>query len=277
MNTVSVKQAIYNAKFTVIFPAAAIVLGGLFGGVFLVMQDPETPWPFLGGIVGGFVLGWLYWSFAITYWRIWAFENVRNVQDLKRQAVRAKVIWPDGSWLEKTEIRSHEQRETLRKLQRKFNQPDVFHDDLSVPKSTAISHSKGAIIFGLVIMPALAMGTGIYIYLDEGSIAMLLVGVPLSIFLMYQSIKRMRDKQSIVIDAAGILLPKLPFLKWEDIIRAEVIFEQQGKYQQHFLVVETRIHYGKINIGSLNANFEKLEHLLQVYRVRFEKQLPHHR
>jgi len=51
------------------------------------------------------VFGWTWWSFAIVRWRIWAYERVDDLDELKRCAVRAKLIWPEGHLLERTEFR----------------------------------------------------------------------------------------------------------------------------------------------------------------------------
>ena len=278
MNTVSVKQAILRGKLTVIFPAVAIVLTGLVFTAAITIKFHDTPWAFLIGMVGGFVLGWLYWSFAITYWRIWAFDNVRNVHELKRNAIRAKIIWKEGSFAEKTEIRTAEQREKLRKIERKFSHEDVFHDDLAVPKETHIGYSKLGIAMGLVFLPLVALGTGFYIYIREDQYYFLLFAAAFSIYLIYQSAKKFRTKGAVImLNDAGIQLQDTPFLSWAEITKAEVVFEQHGKYQQHFLVVESNIHHAKLDIAGLETNFEKLEHWIQVYRVRFQKQHPNHR
>jgi hypothetical protein len=276
MNTVSVRQAIIRAKFTVIIPAAAAIILGLCLSVMVVMRYHEEPWPFVGCFIASIVLGWLYWSVAITHWRIWAFENVRNVHDLKRNAIRAKIIWSDKSFAEKTEIRTVEQRERLHKIARKFDHEDVYHDDLSIPKETRIGYSRISIFFGLFVLPVLGLGFGIYLYIKEGNYYLLPVAAALSIFLIYQSAKKALSKKAIIIlNESGIQLQGLPFLNWDDVTHAEVVFEQRGKYQQHLLVVGTHIHFGKVDIGELDTNFEKLEHLIRVYRIRFEKQHLH--
>jgi hypothetical protein len=45
----------------------------------------------------------------ITKWRVWAFENVRNVHELKKRAIQEKLISADSSIFEKTEIRTERQ------------------------------------------------------------------------------------------------------------------------------------------------------------------------
>jgi ABC-type transport system involved in Fe-S cluster assembly fused permease/ATPase subunit len=64
-------------------------------------------------VVVCFVSAWLWWSIAIPRWRLWAYERVEDIPELKRRAVAAMLIWPDGSIFSRTEIKSaaHAQRE----------------------------------------------------------------------------------------------------------------------------------------------------------------------
>jgi hypothetical protein len=74
----------------------------------------------------GFIMPWFYWSLAITHWRLWAFENVRNVHELKNRAIKKKLIWKDGSFFETTEIRTALQKDHWIRLLEKFNKQDIF-------------------------------------------------------------------------------------------------------------------------------------------------------
>ncbi len=73
------------------------------------------------GLVSGFILGWLVWSCLITKWKIWAYENVANLDELKRKAIEEKLIWRDGHIFTKTEIRSRTDKIKLRALEKRFN------------------------------------------------------------------------------------------------------------------------------------------------------------
>src|SRR5689334_10479370 len=42
-----------------------------------------------------FVAAWVWWSFAVPKWRLWAYERVSDITELKRQAVAQKLVWPD--------------------------------------------------------------------------------------------------------------------------------------------------------------------------------------
>ena len=56
--------------------------------------------------VGCFIAAWLWWSVQVPKWRLWAYERVDDVPELKRRAIEARLIWPDRSIFSRTEIKS---------------------------------------------------------------------------------------------------------------------------------------------------------------------------
>lgn len=54
-----------------------------------------------------FVIAWLYWSLMAPRWRLWALANVIDVpaSDLLARAASTGLLWRDGSWLQRTELR----------------------------------------------------------------------------------------------------------------------------------------------------------------------------
>ena len=127
--TVSVDEAIARGKRILNYPIAIIQLTIILTCIGLMSFYNPPNWVLLTGALSTFVIPWIYWSFMITKWRIWAFENVRNVHELKQLAIKEKLIWPDGSVFEKTEIRTSAEKEKLNALQSKFKENDVFIDD----------------------------------------------------------------------------------------------------------------------------------------------------
>ena len=75
------------------------------------------------GFVMAFILGWVVWSFTIASWRLWAFEKVdpKFHKQLKKEAIKAKLIWPDGHIFERTEIRTKKQRAKIQAINKKIN------------------------------------------------------------------------------------------------------------------------------------------------------------
>lgn len=60
---------------------------------------------------------WLTWSFLVTRWRIWAYERVENLDELKAIAVEARLLWPDGHPKGRTEIRTPAQQRRISELE----------------------------------------------------------------------------------------------------------------------------------------------------------------
>lgn len=128
---ISVDKAINRGHLMVNVPVFITIIGCPVLSIYLSDKNLIPKWGILFGFILGFVLAWLLWSFMITKWRIWAFENVRNVHELKKRAIQEKLIWNDGNIFEKTEIRSYEDKLKLKKLKRnskkKMNLKKIFH------------------------------------------------------------------------------------------------------------------------------------------------------
>lgn len=62
-------------------------------------------------------LAWLTWSLLVPRWRLWAYNRVDNIDELKSQGVAAGLIWREGHLFERTEIRTPDQRRRLRELE----------------------------------------------------------------------------------------------------------------------------------------------------------------
>lgn len=270
---ITVKEAVSKGRKMLIYPPITILFGIMFLGIYLLVEHffEGIEWVFFFFIVGGFLLAWLYWSFKVTEWRIWAFSNVRNVHHLKKVAIRNNLIGKDGSFFEKTEIRNSLQKEALKKLEKKFLEKDVFHDDPSVPKETVIYFSKAGIIFLIVTILLMAlyfMFTGSSIKLDP--IAAIGIGVGV-VIMAVASVRLMSKKPQIILNDSGVQLVNSGMISWKDIHKEDLQVRRNGKSVQHVLVIQHHNGTNEIQINSLKTNINKLEHLMQVYRLRFEK------
>jgi hypothetical protein len=59
---------------------------------------------------------WLWWSYAVPKWRLWALRNVDDWQLLEKLAIREKLIWPRRSVFNLTEIKTSAQKALERQL-----------------------------------------------------------------------------------------------------------------------------------------------------------------
>jgi hypothetical protein len=60
---------------------------------------------------------WLTWSVLVPRWRVWAYERVEDLDELKAIGVTVGLIWPDGHPNGRTELRSRAQQERIRELE----------------------------------------------------------------------------------------------------------------------------------------------------------------
>jgi hypothetical protein len=100
---ISVQSAIERGRSVVVVPVYTI-MASVAG--FAIVSAAITGSRVLGFVllVVGFVAGWLWWSYAVPRWRHWALRRGADPDELQKAAERAKLLWPRGHFLEKTEF-----------------------------------------------------------------------------------------------------------------------------------------------------------------------------
>ncbi len=61
---------------------------------------------YLIAFVSAFAAPWLWWSYSVPKWRLWAYERVEDIPALISKAIAVGLVWPPGHFFEKTEIKS---------------------------------------------------------------------------------------------------------------------------------------------------------------------------
>ena len=271
---ISVNKAINIGHIIVNVPVFICIIGIPALSFYLSNQNLIPKWGIGIVFVLGFVVAWLVWSFMITKWRIWAFENVRNVHELKQRAIQEKLIWNDGNIFEKTEIRTLEDKKELKKLAKKFDKEDVYREDYYLPPKTIIKYSKSLGLSELIIS-ILIIGVGIY-FISKGTNKNYVLGGIMGLIGIYSSIKELRkflsNKPQIIIDSKGIETITAGFKNWSNIESEEVIKEGYGKSSKSYLTYwYDEELFEKIEIDQLNINHQKLENIIRTYRIRNSK------
>jgi uncharacterized membrane protein YciS (DUF1049 family) len=272
---VSVNNAIRRGHLIVNVPVALALIGCPAFAFYLSEQNIIPEWGIGVAFLIGFILAWLIWSFMITKWRIWAFENVRNVHELKKRAIEAKLIWDDGNIFEKTEIRSRDDKRKLEKLENKFEKEDVFREDYSIPPKIEIYYSKWNSYLELGVS-VLITAFGAYL-LFSGAKENYLWGTIAAVVGLYSFQKELRKarhnkKPQIIMDSKGIQTKNVDFKEWSVITDEEIVQEGIGKSAKSYLVYfydEDR--FEKIEINALNVKYIELENMLRTYRIRHAK------
>jgi len=265
---VTVDQALSKGRLKLKYLPMIATFGCIGGGFFLSNQKIFGGWIIPTGFVAGFTLGWILWSYFVMEWKIWAYENVRNIHELQRKAVEEKLIWDSGSWFEKTEFKNYEQKQKLKQLEKKFLEKDIFRDDISVPKETIIFYSRNTIAFLLVLYIGIS-ALGAYFLFEKEYFGLLFMA--LGLYLTYDQFKKIKDKShQIVINDKGIILKNENLISWNKIYNDRVYSQSNGKSSTNYLAFNDE----EISIDDLGITFSELEKLLHVYRVRYEKNSP---
>ena len=268
---VSVNEAIARGHRMINVPVMGIMFGTLGLCLYTGIQKILPIWIIPIGFLLAFGLAWLYWSIMITKWRLWAFEQVRNVHELKKRAVLEKLIWPDNSVFEKTEIRSTIDKERWDMLQHKFEKEDEFIDDSTIPSETNIYFSKGKNYFEMAIMLGCLL-VGLYLLTKENDP---IFGSILSLMGAYFAYKEFQKTSNmdpqVVINDKGIKTVSTEFYQWEEVKNEEVISEGSGKYIRHYLVYDYPEGSEYLQIDDLDVNQQSLSQLLVLYRGRSRK------
>jgi len=270
--TVTVEQAIKRGMRMVRYPTYFTGLGGICLVSLLTLNNYLS---FLGwaiGLILSFVLPWLYWSIIIIKWRLWAFDNVRNVHNLKRKALETQLLGKEGSFFEKTVIRTNAQKQKWQELQKKFALKDVHQQNYLVAPETIIYNSKGYIKAGF-ILSILALGLAVYLYIDKDYIHAIGFAIAAPVAL-YISIKRNLDNApQLILNSKGIET-KSSFTSWNDISDEKIITIEKGKSSVSYLEYNNPFGTTRISIGHLNVTKDALEDMLYTYRIRSEKARP---
>jgi hypothetical protein len=268
---VTVDEAIAKGHRMVNYPVFIIMFGTIGLTIYFGAQKIIPTWGFPVGFVLAFGLAWLWWSIMITKWRLWAFDNVRNVQELKKRAVQEKLIWADNSIFEKTEIRSVTDKEKWTSLQHKFKQEDIFQDDLTIPNETIIYYSKGGNFVEMAVMLG-CLGVGIYLLVKTDSY---ILGSILSIVGVYFSFKEYKEatntEPQIILNEKGIKTISTDFYNWSEIENEEVISEGSGKHTHYYLTYDHPNGAEHLQIDDYETDQRSLNKLLIVYRGRSKK------
>ncbi|WP_374950742.1 hypothetical protein [Mucilaginibacter sp.] len=153
---ISVDEAITKGRQMLLLPRIVMVVGLVFFlfpmalifiGVFEGPPFTTNVWLVCTGVtVFCFVvfcyLPYLFWSKRTTRWKLWAFDNVDDVHELKIMATGAHLCPAYSTVMDKLQIQSAEEREQWRNLQDRFNFRSAFKDDPEIPARTEVFYSK---------------------------------------------------------------------------------------------------------------------------------------
>lgn len=238
----------------------------MFGSLWLgaVYCDGEWLGTFvLVGFISAFTLPLIFYQLMLPRWRIWAFENVRNVHELKKRAMLIKIYPAEGAFEWKLEIKTTRQKERIAALDKKFELPDVFIDDESLPEQTVFDHPK-LLKCMLIALGVVGMGFAIYFFLtyaiEVGTIALVSTGV--LIYPIYET--SIQKGPVFTISNNGISTDDQAMHAWEEIAHERVEYRGGSGYA-YILTYEVN---GQTIYIDIPNDADEVDHALHIYRGR---------
>jgi len=95
-------RAILVGHLRVTLPVLVVIFAGVVFGRWFGSAR-------LGGLAG-VAVGWVTWSFLVPRWRDWVQDQGLAPEDVQSRAVRSGLLWPKGSFVERTEFRRRDGR-----------------------------------------------------------------------------------------------------------------------------------------------------------------------
>lgn len=272
--SITVKKALKTGQIYINIPVFIIMFGSMIL-LFYLSAIKKIPFWFgpLSFLIGPF-LGWIYWSYAIVKWKLWAYKNVRNVHELKEKAIRVGLIWNDESFFNKTEVWVNSQKKEWKIVKQKFNKKDIIKDDKNVPYETIIKFSK--ISFWINIVSAcFLLFLSFYLYNENKSFDFtIILFILFSFYSFFNSIKKYRTNLLIKLNEIGLETVDLGFIPWKRINNIKVVKTGLGKSTTFNLTfnykIKNDVFDAKINLDNLSKSFEEIEDLIKIYRKRYK-------
>jgi hypothetical protein len=232
---ISVEKAIKRGEQLLINGPIYAAILSILGIVYLWRTDPlDIPTAIVGTIV--LVLApVVYWSVSVTQWRIWAFSRVRNVNELKKLAIKESIIVKEGHWAEKMEFRTPYQRELLRELEGRLKQKDDTDYKDIYPASLSIGFSKAKLGMGL-FYTAIFGAVGLFMLYDENWFGAALLAIGL--YFGWGEVRKLKKKDDqLRFDNKGVFSAEYGFVPWNRVSGAHVL-TIEGKHETSSLIYE---------------------------------------
>jgi hypothetical protein len=187
-------------------------------------------------------------------------------------AVNEKLIWPKGSFFERTEVRTKAQRELLLQLEARFATPDEQMDDPAVPARTVVLYSRLQMAF-LLAWGIGMIGFAAYLFTTDGSPLVTLLIAAMGVWVTVDGARKLlRDRPVLVISSDGIMLNDGPRIPWTEVHKTRLVQRGSGRSTRHMLEVHHGDTRSDLEIGSLGISKGALRHALKVHRLRWELQ-----
>ncbi|GHE59280.1 MULTISPECIES: hypothetical protein [Roseivirga] len=260
-----INRAIKKGQLLVTLPAIFLLIGTSITGLITFRGLEDASNYYLVSFLAGFIFSWFYWSLSITWWKVWAYKNVNNIEMLESEAVKGQLLWPKGSWFNRTALITKRQRELLRIY---ADQPSSIEIEIErdFPIITRLYYPKSNLLIDL-LLPILMSLVGGYLVFSGNQVLGALI-IILSIYRLSQGLKKVKRVLglNLSIDHNGVSVNDEKY-RWEEIMKFEAREGIRGRSDQD-LILNTNKSGQILNIGDFNLHAEEINDRIEYYRSR---------
>jgi len=264
MSKVTVEEALRKGKMQLMWIPMMMLFALMFAGIALFAYSISMG---ITVFISSFIAPWIWWSVRVVKWKIWAFSNVTDLKVLEKKAIAQQLIWPQGNWFEKTEIKSSREKKQLEQLYQKINNSTFTKEpvqDNTLPIQTVIKYPRINIYFYLLMIPL-----GIYlIYID--SLFLGIASIVSGGWMAFDLYRKVAQKKFLLkLDHTGVALSHT-FLPWNEIEEYFIERSGYGKSTTFSLIIRGTNFHESISLSDVNKSPDAIERYMDVYRSRFE-------
>ncbi len=267
---ITVLKALKKSDRMLKYPAQFIVfMFFLFTG-FLMVFSRRSPYLFVYFIASyftGLILSMLYKSLLINKWRVWTFEQVNDIQELKQAIDSDDFLSEGGDLFSSLEYKSDALKQKLKEINERLKEPTTFADDYTLPNEVAIYKDfpilkilgSIALLFGLMFTLWISKTAG-WVIMTAGVAAILL---PKKLYYLNGN-----KPPLFIISEEGITTPRTGLIKWAEVYNASVNAIGSGRSRNYVFVFEYPGGKDTTYLFNMGVRRRYLNHVLYVYRQR---------
>ncbi len=266
---ITVKQALERGRKMLNVPSSVVpkVIIGIMV-LLAVLKVVDWQYALFSAPMSLLLFPLFYRSFMITKWKLWSYEKVRNIHELKAKAVMMGIISEDTGFLEKL-FRTAAAESRLKELEEKFSVPDLFSDQNQVPEETTFLYKVNNLILPvLMIILCVAVSLNCFLKNDKVIASISLIAAS---WILIQFIRKRKEKAMyLTLNDKGIGTFNHPFIPWDEISGEKIIRGKVDDPADFYLVFNTPFGEESIGIDNLSVKPAEILDLLKIYRERFE-------
>jgi hypothetical protein len=222
----------------------------------------------------GVVCATLWRNFHVVSWKIWAFENVKDVHRLYQIACNKGMISQRGSWLNRLEYKNSDQRQRLAKLEARLDEPRQMETPAGFDLGSERSLNYSLKTTGLQFLFFLLVFGGITVAHNQlSSFPLFPLYFFTAFFVVIHSIRwipRIGKPAPIRLTNTTLTIKDNQPIAWSNItdIYIETRRQRKTKYVVLIITTNTKPPELELEISEIEGGADKVEQMLYDYWVR---------